>query len=131
MKSHSFKELLVWQKSQALSLMIYKEFAGCRDFGFKDQIQRASVSIMNNIAEGYGRRSDKALINFLNIARGSAAEVESMTLLAFQLGYIGPEAQQKLLIEAEEVGKLVTAFIKRLRTDSDTVGSSHPSATRQ
>lgn len=118
MPLQSFKELLVWQKSEQLSLGIYKSFASCRDYGFKDQIQRAGISIMNNVAEGYGRRSDKALINFLNIARGSAAEVESMILHSFQLGYIDMLARDELLLQTETVAKLLTAFINKLRADS-------------
>jgi four helix bundle protein len=88
MALQSFKDLTVWQKAQNLSLTIYREFATCRDYGFKDQIQRAGISITNNIAEGYGRRSNRALGNFLTIARGSVAEVESMLLMAHKLGYI-------------------------------------------
>ena len=118
MSLRSFKDLTVWQKAEKLSLSVYKEFTTCRDYGFKDQIQRASVSIMNNIAEGYGRRSDKALCNFLAIARGSAAEVESMVLMAYQLRYIDETTQNRLLIEIEEVAKLLTAFMNKVRVNS-------------
>ena len=118
MALQSFKDLLAWQRAQRLSLNIYKEFSSCRDYGFKDQIQRAAVSIMNNVAEGYGRRSDKALINFLTIARGSAAEVESMLLMAHQLNYINLQTQHELLIQTDEVAKLLTAFINKISLDT-------------
>ncbi len=118
MALQSFKDLLVWQKSKGLSLSVYKEFAVCRDYGFRDQIQRAGISIQNNIAEGYGRRSDKALVNFLTIARGSAAEVESMILTASQLGYITISVRDELIEKSEEVAKLLTAFINKIQKDS-------------
>lgn len=118
MALQSFKDLTVWQKALNLSLSIYKEFAGCKDYGFKDQIQRASISIINNIAEGYGRRSDKALMNFLTIARGSVAEVESMILMAHQLQYIDLPTQNELLTQAEEVAKLLTGFINKISSDN-------------
>jgi four helix bundle protein len=110
MATQSFKDLIVWQKSQNFTLHVYANFARCRDFGFRDQIQRATVSISNNIAEGYGRRSDKSLAYFLTIARGSAAEVESMLVLAGKLRYLKPNTQQELLQELNEVSKLLTAF---------------------
>jgi four helix bundle protein len=122
MALRSFKDLLVWQKAQSLTLNIYTEFSECKDYGFKDQIQRAAVSISNNIAEGYGRRSDNALMNFLNIARGSAAEVESMLLIAHKLGYIDLRSQGTLLEQTNEVAKLITAFRNKLVQD----GSSAP-----
>ena len=114
MALQSFKDLTVWQKAEDLSLNVYREFATCKDYGFKDQIQRASISIINNIAEGYGRRSDKALFNFLTIARGSAAEVESMVILALQLKYIDSPAQKSLLAQIEDVAKLLTAFRNKI-----------------
>ena len=73
---------------------------------------------MNNIAEGYGRRSDKALMNFLAIARGSAAEVESMILMSHQLQYIDLPTQNELLTQAEEVAKLLTGFINKISSDN-------------
>lgn len=95
---------------------VYESFSGCRDFSFRDQIQRASVSVMNNIAEGYARKSDKAFANFLYIARGSSAEVESMLLLSESLGYISSDKKDTLLSQNDEVSKLLSAFIRSLRT---------------
>ncbi len=70
---------------------------------------------MNNIAEGYGRRSDQALKNFLMIAKGSVAEVESMLFLGEELGYISSPVQQELIKQTEETGKLISAFINKLK----------------
>lgn len=114
----SFQDLIVWQKAQVLAIDIYKEFGKARDYGFKNQIQRASVSIMNNIAEGYARRSDKALKNFLYISLGSAAEVQSMLLLAADLSLINKETQARLLSEVTDVIKLLHAFHKKLPANS-------------
>lgn len=114
MAINSFKDILAWQKSRALTVEIYKEFSDCRDFSFKDQIQRASISVMNNIAEGYARRSDKAFKNFLFISKGSVAEVESMLLIATSLGYTTAEKQKELLADAEETSRLITGFIRKL-----------------
>ena len=112
--TRTFKDLVVWQKAKNLTVDVYKNFGGVRDFGFKDQIQRASVSTMNNIAEGYARRSDKAFKNYLMIAKGSAAEVQSMLLLSAELKYIDDTQCQKLLMQTEELLKMLTTFIKRL-----------------
>ena len=71
-----FESLNVWKEAKAVTLDIYEIFKDRRDYGFKDQIQRASVSIMNNIAEGSESGSDAKFINFLNIAKGSCGEVQ-------------------------------------------------------
>lgn len=116
MIARSFKDLIMWQKAKLLTVSIYNNMANCRDYGFKDQIQRAAVSSMNNIAEGYGRKSNKAFINFLNIAKGSAVEVESMLSLALELGYISNEKYQILEKQVVELLKIITSFNKKLGT---------------
>src|SRR5574337_543034 len=110
----SFRDLVVWQKSRDFSVEIYKTFAEVRDFSFRDQIQRAAISIPNNIAEGYARKSDKAFRNFLFISKGSAAEVESMLSVAVRLDYISPERQVLLTSKVHELYKLLNGFIKKL-----------------
>lgn len=64
MKIEKFEDIIAWKKAGELTINIYKEFKDCRDFGFRDQIQRATVSIMNNIAEGFERRTNKEFVNF-------------------------------------------------------------------
>ena len=81
----TFDELVIWQKARELTNSIYSMMDGYRDWGFKDQLQRASVSIMNNIAEGFDSGSDAKFINFLNIAKGSCSEVRSMLFLCEDL----------------------------------------------
>lgn len=105
---------MVWQKSSDFTVEIYKHFRQLKDFGFRDQIERASVSVMNNIAEGYARRSDKSFRQFLLIAKGSAAEVESMLILAERLDYINLDTQLKLLNSVQEIGKMLTSFVSKL-----------------
>lgn len=68
MKISRFEDIVAWQKSKTLTVQIYKNTKNSRDYGFKDQIQRASVSIMNNIAEGFERRSNKEFTYFLYVA---------------------------------------------------------------
>mgnify|MGYP006351342185 CR=1 FL=1 len=117
MKTQSFKDLIVWQKAHKETVDIYQTFNDMKDFGFRDQIQRASVSVMNNIAEGYARRSDKAFIHFLRIAKGSNTEVESMLILAGSLQYISTDTQKRLLMGNEEIGKLLSGFINKLSAE--------------
>ena len=112
--AQSFKDILAWQAAKKLTTSTYVGFKNCRDFGFRDQIQRASLSVMNNIAEGYGRRGDKSLRNFLLIAKGSVSEVESMLIVAGELGYLDAGKQQELLAQADEAARLIAGFVKKL-----------------
>ena len=77
MKIEKFEDIIAWRKAGELTANAYCDFRNIRDFGFKDQIQRASVSIMNNIAEGFERNTNKEFKNFLFIAKGSCGEVRS------------------------------------------------------
>jgi four helix bundle protein len=88
MKIRTFEDLLVWQKAISNTIEIYKRFQLVSDFGFKNQIQRASISISNNIAEGFERGSDRDFRRFLFISQGSCSEVKSMIYIALKLNYI-------------------------------------------
>lgn len=77
-----FEDLEIWRMARELVNYIYSDFANCRDYGFKDQITRAGVSIMNNISEGFCRNSDAEFRQFLNISKGSAGEVKNMYYIA-------------------------------------------------
>jgi len=88
MKIEKFEDIVAWQKSGELSLSIYEAFKDNSDFAFKNQIQRAVVSIMNNIAEGFERKGNKEFKHFLFIAKGSCGEVKSMLYLALKLNYL-------------------------------------------
>ncbi|MGA3150585.1 MAG: four helix bundle protein [Candidatus Saccharimonadales bacterium] len=117
MATQSFKDLIVWQRAKTLYVEIHKAFKDVKDYSFRDQILRAALSVPNNIAEGYARRSDKAFKNFLFIAKGSVAEVESMLLMAPELDLINKEEQIELLAIAEEVSKLLMGFMKKLSAE--------------
>ncbi len=110
----NFEEVIAWQKSKTLTLDIYKIFSLTKDFSFKNQIERASVLIMNNIAEGFERQTDKEFKQFLFIAKGSSGEVRSMLSLALDLGYISNDAYNDLSKRTLEISRLLSGFIKTL-----------------
>lgn len=105
-----FEDLEVWQEAKTLTISIYQLMKDNRDYGFRDQIQRASVSIMNNIAEGSESGSNATNVRFLQIAKGSCAEVRSMLYLAYELDYCTNETKEQLIAST----KKITAFINRL-----------------
>jgi len=114
MKIEQFEDIIAWQKARILTLKIYSSFKDSKDFGFRDQICRASVSIMNNIAEGFERKSDAEFKHFLFIAKGSCGEVRSMLYLAVELKYINQEENLLLLSLSSEVSKILSGLIKTL-----------------
>lgn len=116
MKIDRFEDIIGWQKAKELTIGIYQELEGSKDFGLKDQIQRASISIMNNIAEGFERRSNKEFSYFLFVAKGSCAEVRSMLILATELNKIEKTKAKKYAAQAEEISKILSGLIKTLNT---------------
>ena len=109
-----FEDILAWQKSKIFVLKIYNQFKFCKDFSFKDQILRAAVSIMNNIAEGFEKMSNKDFKKFLYISKGSCGEVRSMLYLAKELNYIDLNSFNELYNQSIEISKLLAGFIKSL-----------------
>ena len=114
MRIEKFEDILSWQKGRELTISIYKTFEGSSDFGFRNQIERASVSIMNNIAEGFERRSNKEFRHFLYISKGSCGEVRSMLYLAQDLGKINQEKFDSLYKLSREISRLLSGLIKTL-----------------
>jgi len=114
MRIEKFEDIIAWQKSKILSINIYEVFGSSKDYGFKDQIERASVSIMNNIAEGFERRGDKEFRHFLFIAKGSCGEVRSMLYLAQELGYVPKKKFEELYEQSVEISRMLSGFIKTL-----------------
>jgi len=114
MKVKKFEEIIVWQKAKELTTKVYKSFKTCRDFGFKDQIQRSSVSIMNNVAEGFERSGNKEFKHFLFIAKGSCGEIRSMLYLAIELKYIDENRFGELFNLCLEISRMLSGFIKTL-----------------
>ena len=82
-----FEELDVWKRSARLSADLYKALVDLKDFGFRDQITRAGLSILSNIAEGHEHNSDKEIANFLNYAKGSAGELRTQIYIGMDIGY--------------------------------------------
>jgi four helix bundle protein len=113
MKIERFEDIIAWQKAKELTVGVYRLFSESKDFGFRDQIQRASVSVMNNIAEGFERKSNNKLKYFLFVAKGSCGEVMSMLILAKELHKADPTILQKLNILSEEISRMLSAFIKK------------------
>jgi four helix bundle protein len=113
--AHRFEELEVWKSSKELSLEIYGHFRNSRDFGFRDQIQRAAVSVMNNIAEGFERRTKQDFARFLDQAKGSAGEVRSMLSLAESLNYVPKAEGESLQRKYETLSRSIGAFSASLR----------------
>ncbi len=114
MKIKKFEDVIAWQKAKILTIRIYREFKNCKDFEFKNQIQKASVSIMNNIAEGFERKGDKEFKYFLFIAKGSCGEVRSMLYLALEFKYLSEKQFREYYNLSVEISKLLSGFIKTL-----------------
>jgi four helix bundle protein len=114
MKINKFEDIFAWQRAGKLTIKIYCSFISCKDFSFVNQIQRASISIMNNIAEGFERNTNKEFRNFLFIAKGSCAEVRSMLYIAIKLKYINENQFDCLLKQTIEISKLLSGLIKTL-----------------
>ncbi len=114
MKINRFEEIIAWQKAKLLTIQVYKLFENSKDYGFKDQIQRACVSIMNNIAEGFERRSNNEFKHFLFVAKGSCGEVRSMLLLAGAMSILKQNQADELSAKAEEISKIISGLVKTL-----------------
>ncbi len=110
-----FEEIIAWQKARELTTGVYKNFRDCRDYSFKDQIQRESVSIMNNISEGSERKGNKEFKRFLFIAKGSSAEVRSMLILAKDIEYVTSDNVDGLIKLSDDTARLLSALIKSLK----------------
>ena len=111
---HHFENLDVWKRSLELSINIYQVLKSCKDYGLKDQMERASVSIPSNIAEGSQRSSEKDFVRFLYIAKGSAAELNTQLKIAFRLSYISKQTEINLSNELNEIIDMLSGLIKTL-----------------
>ena len=115
-----FKNLKVWNKSHKLTLKIYeitRTFPVEELCGLKSQMRRASVSIPTNIAEGCGRNSDAELARFLEIAMGSASELEYLVLLSKELHFFDDNVYNTLIVEIIGIKQMLATLIKKLRAD--------------
>lgn len=110
-----FEDMDVWQRASRLSVRVYREMAGLKDYGFKDQITRSSLSVPSNIAEGFGRETDKEKCNFLNYARGSCAEPLTQVYIGIEIGYISRDVGMQWVTESREISAMLTGLMKYLK----------------
>ncbi len=121
-KIETFEDIDAWQKGRELSKAVYAvtgDRAFARDFVLRDQIRRAAVSVMSNIAEGFDRGGNRELTQFLYIAKGSAAEVQAQLYVALDAGYLKQEQLQQLYNLAGDTSRLLGGFIRYLKTRNE------------
>ncbi len=115
MSYRSFEELEVWKRGCRLAVLVYQVLSDCRDFGLKDQMTRAAVSISSNIAEGAERDSKQEFIRFLHIAKGSAAELRTQVYIAGAIGIINNDIQREFIEELKKISSMLQSLIKSIK----------------
>ena len=126
-KVKCFEDLNVYKQARELTNLIYnctRQKSFSRDYGLVDQIRRASISIMSNIAEGFERGSNKEFIQFLFIAKSSCGEVRAQLMIAFDQGYIDEHTYEQLVEKSKLVGGMIGNFITYLKSSGYT-GTKH------
>lgn len=120
MSVHRFEELIAWQKARELTSKIYAisgKDSFARDYGLRDQIRRACVSVMSNIAEGFDRNSRREFHHYLVIAKGSCAEVRSQLYVAKDVGYLEQQEFERLYWMAVETNRVING-LRETRSDN-------------
>jgi four helix bundle protein len=120
-----FEELKCWQQARSLTNQVYvisRLGAFARDFSLRDQIRRAAVSVMSNIAEGFERGGTNEFLHFLSIARGSVAEVRSQLYVALDEGYVDQPTFEQIMDTARSTGRLISGLMHYLQ-QTDIPGS--------
>ncbi len=115
MKICNFEDIESWQQGRELVKIIYDIFRDNKDFAFTNQINRASLSIITNIAEGFDRGTNKEFIQYLIFARGSVSEVKSLIYIAYDLKYINENDFKGILERCNTISKMINGFIKYLK----------------
>ncbi|MCH7813660.1 MAG: four helix bundle protein [Planctomycetes bacterium] len=119
----SFRDLIAWQKGMELCKLVYSvsaAFPWSERFGLASQVRRAAVSVPSNIAEGYARRSKGDYLRFLNIARGSLAEIQTQLILAGELEFAAQERLSSCIDLADEVDRILFGLIRAVSTSNST-----------
>jgi four helix bundle protein len=119
MGQHDYKKLLVWNSAVELAVTIYSissDFPKKEVYGLISQMQRSSVSISSNIAEGAGRNSNKSFAQFLSIAYGSACELETQVIIASRLNYISNEKAEEIMSSIQSIQKMIYNLINKMKT---------------
>ncbi|HYX28983.1 MAG TPA: four helix bundle protein [Pyrinomonadaceae bacterium] len=120
----SYRDLLVWQKGIDLVVVTYRAtaaFPKSETYGLTSQIRRAATSIPANIAEGYGRGSRKEYVQFLMVAQGSLKELETHFIVSEKLSYLTAAQTERLLSQTEELGRMLGALIRKLKSASTSI----------
>lgn len=115
MKIERFEDIESWKEGRKLVTDVYAALDGCKDYSFKDQIQRAAISVMSNIAEGFDRASNKEFIQFLVIARGSVSEVKSLSYAAQDIGYFDESKFRAIGERCTRLINLLNGLMRYLR----------------
>jgi four helix bundle protein len=126
MKSKSYRDLIVWQKSMDLAVSVYKLSSKLPDtekYGLRSQMQRSSSSIPMNIAEGHARKHRPHFLLHLSYAQGSLAELETQLILSTRLEMINREAIGPIWKDAQEVGKMLYSMVEKLKAKQEQSGS--------
>ena len=113
-----YEDIVAWQEGRALVKAVYATTAKSpfvSDYGLKDQIRRAAVSVCSNIAEGFDRRGNREFVRFLWIAKGSSAEVSSQLYNALDLGYISKEEFESLFASSKKICEMLHCLIKSIK----------------
>ena len=121
-----FEDLEVWKRSARLASELYKATAGLKDWGFRDQLTRAGLSISSNIAEGYERDSHRDCARFLSIAKGSCGEVRSQLYIGLDVGYIDATKGKAWIRECKEISRMLSALIRKRRQYANEVSDDTP-----
>ena len=118
MKIERFEDVDSWKKARLLVRDVYRLLTSCKDYGFKDQMQRAAVSVMSNIAEGFDRGSNREFTQFLVISRGSVSEVKSLAYAGFDIGYLDERSFQVICAHCVKLVNVIDGFIRYLKASS-------------
>ena len=113
----TFEDLEIWKEGMRISVKTYEILKNCKDYGLKDQMQRASISISSNIAEGFERQINKEFIQFLYIAKGSCGELRTQLYLAKEFGIIKNEDFKEFLDKLKHLSAMISNFIKTRKTN--------------
>lgn len=115
MAFHSFEDLEVWKLSCRLAIQLYADLRDCSDRGMKDQMTRAAVSIASNIAEGSERVTGPDFVRFVNIAKGSAAELRTQVYIATRVGILTHQQQTELTADLKQISAMLHALSKSIQ----------------
>src|SRR5205809_3275355 len=124
MAFQSFEDLEVWQRGCRLAVDVFKAFASCRNFTMQDQVQRASLSVPSNVAEGYERNSNKEFVRFLNIAKGSCGELRTQLYISRKLDFLTKAEFSRLVGESKEISAMLHGLSKAV--SKRTVSAAKP-----